>query len=141
MINNLEATIEHAQKITLGQLDNGTLATAVTCADTLAIARHGRVESYVIPKHLIDEQLLKMAVLECDNKRLLGERVAASIEVPKSHFFNHAGEFPNPKKFKKMVESINNASEKIRRVKFSGLEQGDLGFAIYKGNVACKYKA
>ncbi len=89
MKQDIEKTIEHAQKITLGQIDNGTLATAVNCADTLAIARHGRVESYVIPKHLIDELLMKMAVLECDNKRLLGERVAESIPVPKSHFFNH----------------------------------------------------
>jgi len=89
MSNNLETTIEHAKKITLGQIDNGTLATAVNCADIIAIARHGRVESYVIPKHLIDELLLKVAVVECDNKRLLGERVAESIPVPKSHFFNH----------------------------------------------------
>jgi hypothetical protein len=50
---------------------------------TLQIVRHGIVESYVIPKHLIDDLLLKMAVLECDNKRLLGEHVVASIEVPK----------------------------------------------------------
>jgi hypothetical protein len=50
---------------------------------TLQIVRHGIVESYVIPKHLIDDMLLKMAVLECDNKRLLGEHVAESIEVPK----------------------------------------------------------
>lgn len=89
MKQNLETTIEHAQKITLGQVENGTLATAVTCAETLQIVRHGRVESYVVPKHLIDELLLKMAVLECDNKRLLGDRVAESIEVPKSHFFNY----------------------------------------------------
>ncbi len=88
MINNLETTLEHAQKITLGQVDNGTLATAVTFAETLQIVRHGIVESYVVPKHVIDEALLKMAVLECDYKRLLGERVAKSIEVPKSHFFN-----------------------------------------------------
>ncbi|PJE55636.1 hypothetical protein [Marinomonas sp. BSi20584] len=89
MINNLENTLEHAQKITLGQVDNGTLATAVTCAETLQIVRHGIVESYVVPKHLIDDLLLKVDVLECDNKRLLGERVAESITVPKSHFFNH----------------------------------------------------
>ncbi|WP_392385087.1 hypothetical protein [Marinomonas primoryensis] len=82
-MNNLETTIEQAQKITLGQVDNGTLATAVNCADTLQIVRHGIVESYVIPKHLIDDLLLKMAVLECDNKCLLGEHVVASIEVPK----------------------------------------------------------
>ncbi|MBJ7536977.1 hypothetical protein [Marinomonas transparens] len=81
-MNNLETAIEQAQKITLGQIDNGTLATAVTCAETLAIARHGRVESYVIPKHVIDDVLLKMAVMDCDNKRLLGERVAESIEEP-----------------------------------------------------------
>ncbi len=87
-MNNLETTIELAQKITLGQIDNGTLATAVNCADTMQIVRHGRVVSYVVPKHIIDEALMKMAVLECDNKRLLGERVAASITVPKSHFFN-----------------------------------------------------
>jgi len=87
-MNNLENTIEQAQKITLGQIDNGTLATVVNCADTVAIVRHGRVESYVMPKHLIDEILLKVAVVECDNKRLLGERVAGSIPVPKSHFFN-----------------------------------------------------
>ncbi|NLQ17574.1 hypothetical protein HGG82_08020 [Marinomonas sp. M1K-6] len=89
MINKLETTLEHAQKITLGQVDNGTLATAVNCADTLQIVRHGIVESYVVPKHLIDDLLLKVSVLECDNKRLLGERVAESITVPKSHFFNH----------------------------------------------------
>jgi hypothetical protein len=83
MKQDLETTIEKAQKITLGQVDYGTLATAVNCADTLQIVRHGIVESYVIPKHLIDDLLLKMAVIECDNKRLLGERVAASIEVPK----------------------------------------------------------
>lgn len=88
-MNNLETTIERAQKITLGQIDNGTLATAVNCADTMQIVRHGRVESYVVPKHIIDEALMKMTVLECDNKRLLGERVATSVEVPKSHFFNH----------------------------------------------------
>jgi hypothetical protein len=82
-MNNLEIIIEQSQKITLGQIDNGTLATAVNCADTLQIVRHGIVESYVIPKHLIDDLLLKVAVIECDNKRLLGERVAASIEVPK----------------------------------------------------------
>lgn len=82
-MNKLETIIEHAQKITIGQVDNGTLATAVNCADTLQIVRHGRVESYVVPKHIIDEALMNMAVLECDNKRLLGERVAASIEVPK----------------------------------------------------------
>tara|TARA_R110001583_G_scaffold115987_1_gene266610 strand:+ start:521 stop:994 length:474 start_codon:yes stop_codon:yes gene_type:complete len=87
-MKDLETTIEQAQKITLGQVDNGTLATAVNCADTLQIVRHGIVESYVIPKHLIDDMLMKMAVMECDNKRLLGERVAESIEVPKSHFFN-----------------------------------------------------
>jgi hypothetical protein len=88
-MSDLETTIERAQKITLGQIDSGTLATAVNCADTMQIVRHGRVESYVVPKHIIDEALMKMAVLECDNKRLLGERVAASIQVPKSHFFNH----------------------------------------------------
>lgn len=91
MKHDLETTLEHAQKITLGQVDNGTLATAVICAETLQIARHGIVESYVVPKHLIDDLLLKVSVLECDNKRLLGERVAKSIEVPeapKSHFFN-----------------------------------------------------
>ena len=82
-MKDLETTIEQAQKITLGQVDNGTLATAVNCADTLQIVRHGIVESYVIPKHLIDDLLLKMAVIECDNKHLLGEHVAASIEVPK----------------------------------------------------------
>ena len=89
MKHDIETTLEHAQKITLGQVDNGTLATAVTCAETLQIVRHGLVESYVIPKHLIDDLLLKVDVLECDNKRLLGERVAESITVPKSHFFNH----------------------------------------------------
>ncbi len=87
-MNNLEATIEQAQKITIGQVDNGTLATAVNCADTLQIVRHGRVESYVIPKHLIDDLLLKMAVIECDNKRLLGERVAESIPVPNARFYH-----------------------------------------------------
>lgn len=110
MKHDLETTIEHAQKITLGQVDNGTLATAVTCAETLQIVRHGRVESYVIPKHLIDALLIEnetlkwveeknKAIMEGDNeeleklreenKRLLGERVAESITVPKSHFFNH----------------------------------------------------
>lgn len=82
MNNDLETIIENAQKITLGQVDNGTLATAVTCADTLAIARHGRVESYVVPKHLIDDLLMKVAVLESDNKRLLGERVEESLTIP-----------------------------------------------------------
>lgn len=79
MSNELEQSIENAQKITLGQVDNGTLATAVTCAESLAIVRHGKVESYVVPKYLVDDFLMKVAVLECDNKRLLGERVAASI--------------------------------------------------------------
>lgn len=83
MKNELETTIQNAQKITLGQVDNGMLATAVTCAESLAITRHGRVESYLVPKHVIDEMLLKNAVLECDNNRLLGEKVAESITVPK----------------------------------------------------------
>jgi hypothetical protein len=82
MNNDLETIIESAQKITLGQVDNGTLATAVTCADTLAIARHGRVESYVVPKHLIDDLLMKVSVLESDNKRLLGEHVEGSLTIP-----------------------------------------------------------
>ncbi|RBO83414.1 hypothetical protein [Marinomonas aquiplantarum] len=82
MTDNLEITIEQAQKITLGQVDNGTLATAVTCADSLAIVRHGRVESYLVPKHTIDELLNRLAIIECENKHLLGEKVSQSIKVP-----------------------------------------------------------
>ena len=80
-MNLIEENIEQAQKITLGQVDNGTLATAVTCGETLAIARHGRVESYLVPKYLLDEALMKIAVLECDNKRLLGEKVEEPVTV------------------------------------------------------------
>jgi len=69
-MNALEIIIENAQTITLGQMDNGMLATAVNCAETIAIARHGRVESYVVPKHIIDQLLTKSAVLECENERL-----------------------------------------------------------------------
>ncbi|MGO3406771.1 hypothetical protein [Marinomonas sp.] len=86
MESKIEQNIENAQRITLGQIDNGTLATAVNCADTIAIARHGRVESYVVPKQFIDEMLMKMAVLECGNKRLLGESAARSIEEPLRRF-------------------------------------------------------
>jgi hypothetical protein len=105
-MKDLETIIEHAQKITLGQVDNGTLATAVNCADTLQIVRHGIVESYVIPKHLIGDLLLKMAVIECDNKRLLGERVAESIELPTNRYFHD---------FRFDAEAIKKASEEIRK--------------------------
>lgn len=69
-MNLIEENIEQAQKITLGQVDNGTLATAVTCGETLAIARHGRVESYLVPKHIIEELLNRVAAIECENQML-----------------------------------------------------------------------
>lgn len=112
MKQDLETTIENAQKITIGQVDNGTLATAVNCADTLQIVRHGIVESYVIPKYLIDDLLLKMAVIECDNKRLLGERVAESIGLPTNRYF-HDFRF-DTEAIKKASEEIGRAAVKIR---------------------------
>ena len=58
LLNNSQLSfaieLAQAQKITLGQIDNGTLATAVNCAETIAVMRHGRVEAYLLPKHVID---------------------------------------------------------------------------------------
>lgn len=68
MTQSMIEQITLAQKVTLGQVDNGMLATAVTCADTLAIVRHGRVESYVVPVHIIEDLLNGLAVLECDKR-------------------------------------------------------------------------
>ncbi len=67
----LEHTIDNAQKITLGQVDKGTLAFAVNNAETIAIMSHGRIESYVVPKKVIDELLMGVVVAESDLERVV----------------------------------------------------------------------
>ena len=70
MSDELEHTIDNAQKIALGQVDNGTLATAVVNEDALAIMRHGKVEAYVVPKKVMSDLLMHMAVIQSDLDRV-----------------------------------------------------------------------
>ena len=70
----LEHTIDNAQKITLGQVDNGTLATAVVNEDALAIMRHGKVKAYVVPEQLMSDLLMHMTVIQSDLDRVLSDQ-------------------------------------------------------------------
>lgn len=73
LINQLET----AQRITLGQVDREAINMAVDCEDTLAIVKHGRVESYVVPADVMQ------SLIEAHNTALkeMGQRVAKSVPI------------------------------------------------------------
>lgn len=79
MPHNLINQLETAQRITLGQVDQESITMAVECSDSLAIVKHGRVESYLVPAELMQ------SLIDAHNMALgeMGRRVADSVPLEK----------------------------------------------------------
>lgn len=98
--------LETAQRITLGQVDQETITMAVECADSLAIVKHGRVGSYLVPAELMQ------SMIEAHNTALgeMGKRVAESVPIELGYTTKDIG-----KAFDIDMDEINESFSKLSR--------------------------